>query len=123
LADGRLHYDESFPYAQDYALWVRIAQQVRFANLPEVLVQYGRNANSVGVAHHAEQQECAARARRQCLLNMGFGDSARARHSNDGVYPIDNLHNIAGKFIRVSDQRQLFLITFQSGPTFVYSAF
>jgi len=30
-------YDESYPHIQDYELWVRLAQQTRLVNLPEVL--------------------------------------------------------------------------------------
>ncbi len=33
-------YDRGFPHAEDYALWVRCAGAMAFANIPEVLLEY-----------------------------------------------------------------------------------
>jgi glycosyltransferase involved in cell wall biosynthesis len=37
---GGFRYDGGFPHAEDYALWVRCADAMEFANIPEVLVEY-----------------------------------------------------------------------------------
>ena len=38
--DHALYYDENFEYCEDYELWVRAADSVRLANLPEYLSSY-----------------------------------------------------------------------------------
>lgn len=45
--EANLWYDESFRFAQDYDLWERASKQLRFANQPEILLQYRIHDNQV----------------------------------------------------------------------------
>jgi hypothetical protein len=56
-------YDEGYEYAQDYDLWLRIAERYEVANLPEFLYCWRKNGASVTASHAAEQEECAVRAK------------------------------------------------------------
>ena len=47
-------YDESYLFAQDYALWVQLAVQTQMANLPEVLVIHREHRESVSVGRRAD---------------------------------------------------------------------
>ncbi len=40
-------YDETYPYIQDYELWVRLAALTRLANLPDVLVIHREHKDTV----------------------------------------------------------------------------
>lgn len=56
-----VRYDESFKYAQDYALWVWILQYGEISNIQEVLLYYRISKNQISTAHLSEQQLCARR--------------------------------------------------------------
>ncbi len=45
-------YDEAFPVAQDYDLWLRLAPAYRLENLPDVLVQYRHSGGSLSARSH-----------------------------------------------------------------------
>jgi len=42
-----LCYDQNFPIAEDYELWIRALKYFDFANLPKVLIKYRVHANSI----------------------------------------------------------------------------
>jgi glycosyltransferase involved in cell wall biosynthesis/2-polyprenyl-3-methyl-5-hydroxy-6-metoxy-1,4-benzoquinol methylase len=60
-------YDESFVYAQDYDLWLRLAERCEVANLPEYLYCWRKSGSSVTAAHAREQDEFAARAKHAAI--------------------------------------------------------
>lgn len=68
-------YREGLRYAEDYDLWLRVAEGHRLANLPERLLRYRRHDGSVSQTHSYNQQLAThvawlcARARRS-----GHGD-------------------------------------------------
>jgi glycosyltransferase involved in cell wall biosynthesis len=47
-------YDESYSFAQDYALWIQLATHTRMANLPDVLVVHREHWKSVSTASLAD---------------------------------------------------------------------
>lgn len=56
-------YDESFKYAQDYDLWLRIAMISKIHNLPEFLLNYRMSKESITASRNKLQAKCAFRAR------------------------------------------------------------
>jgi glycosyltransferase involved in cell wall biosynthesis len=56
-------YDESFRFAQDYDLWLRMAERTAVANIPAALYCWRRTNSGITSVHAQEQQECAALAR------------------------------------------------------------
>ena len=70
-------------YAEDYDLWLRLSEQTRMANLPEVLLQYRIHANQVSVSKCREQSLWTGAAQVAAVFrNKGLPD------------PIDSLHEI-----------------------------
>ncbi|MBP1691214.1 MAG: glycosyltransferase [Bacteroidetes bacterium] len=61
-------YDESFPFAQDYDLWLRIAERTAVANLADRLYCWRRTAGTISSRHEEEQEACAARAQQNARL-------------------------------------------------------
>ena len=55
LDDGRLRYDESLRYGQDYEMWARVLKATRAANLDEPLVCFRVHDGSISVTHREEQ--------------------------------------------------------------------
>jgi len=53
LTQHDLHYDRAYEPADDYHLWVRMAQLTRLANIPEVLLEYREHA---GQTSHSSAQ-------------------------------------------------------------------
>jgi glycosyltransferase involved in cell wall biosynthesis len=49
-------YDESLEPAEDYDLWLRMAEVTRLAKLPDTLISYRRHADSVSNRRAADQQ-------------------------------------------------------------------
>jgi glycosyltransferase involved in cell wall biosynthesis len=71
-ADG---YRAGFQPAEDYDLWLRLAEVTEFANLPDALVNYRQHPGQVSV-RHARQQMLATLAARRCaeLRRAGQAD-------------------------------------------------
>ena len=62
-----VRYDESFKYAQDYALWVWIMQHGEISNIEEVLLYNRISKDQISTAHLPEQQLCAKGVQRNAL--------------------------------------------------------
>jgi glycosyltransferase involved in cell wall biosynthesis len=62
-------YDESFKYAQDYDLWLRLSKKTKFINLPEYLLYYRISDKSITGSKNKEQALCAMRARWNAIKN------------------------------------------------------
>jgi len=62
--DGVGGYDETYRFAQDYDLWLRIAERSALANIPEALYCWRRTAGNITSRHTDEQEGFAELARR-----------------------------------------------------------
>lgn len=86
-----LRYDERVEHAQDYELWTRAAEHVRFANLPRVLQHYRVHAGQVGRQQGDAQQAVAdaVRARQLQALGVEASPEELALHNDLGrsTYP------------------------------------
>lgn len=72
-----VRYDESFKYAQDYALWVWILQHGEISNLQEVLLYYRISKNQITTAHLSEQLSCAKTIQKnafKCLYGFPYSN-------------------------------------------------
>src|SRR6185295_12000085 len=57
-------YRAAFEAAEDYDLWLRMAEHCLLANIPDCLVQYRRHAGSISRHHRLRQMFSARLARR-----------------------------------------------------------
>lgn len=70
--DISIQYDETFRYAQDYALWVSLlSQNYVLSNIDDVILKYRYSKNQIFIKHKTEQAECASR------INIMALDSAK----------------------------------------------
>lgn len=76
LLTSGLIYDESFPKAQDYDLWCRLADQGRLANLGEVLLRYRLHDRQASQSEMEIQNACADRVRSRQLELLGITPEA-----------------------------------------------
>ena len=66
-------YNETFPYAQDYELALRIVSRFPAANLLDPLLNYRVNsAGAISLGHLKEQERLALRARWLALTKYGY---------------------------------------------------
>jgi glycosyltransferase involved in cell wall biosynthesis len=65
-------YDESLDAAQDFDLWLKLAEVGRLANLPEVLLYYRLHANSVTCSRRLRQVRCIQSAHAAALRRRGL---------------------------------------------------
>lgn len=65
-------YPTDLPYAEDYAMLARLADQGELANLPEVLLDYTRHAQSTSSRFAAAQQADSLRVQRNLLGKLGL---------------------------------------------------
>ena len=65
-------YRTEFAYAEDYELWTRIASEVSFGNVPEVLMRYSISRQQVSRRHNSDQVNSARRVRMRYLSHWGI---------------------------------------------------
>ncbi|OZN24964.1 glycosyl transferase family 2 [Actinobacillus seminis] len=58
-----LRYDEHYPKAEDYKLWLEISKIGQLANLPDVLLQYRIHENQTSSMHNQQQISTARKIR------------------------------------------------------------
>lgn len=57
IVNNNLFYDEQYSSAQDYDLWLRIIKKFKIDNLPDILLRYRIQKNSISVAKRQQQQD------------------------------------------------------------------
>jgi glycosyltransferase involved in cell wall biosynthesis len=76
---GCVMYDESFPFAQDYELWTRLAAHGRIANIGELLISRRIHSSMISERHVREQLICSQRVCRREINRYGdFGLQSEA---------------------------------------------
>jgi glycosyltransferase involved in cell wall biosynthesis len=58
-------YQEGFPYAEDYELWIRVAEITKLANLPTLLYQCRYRPISISRSYREEQVETIKRIQKE----------------------------------------------------------
>lgn len=77
LVKFKIKYNETFFYAQDYELWCRESERLRYANIPEVLLKYRVHEAQIGTSKRKEQDEIANYIRKKNLEKNNIILSAR----------------------------------------------
>lgn len=72
-----IRYNEKLEAAQDYELWARIMDELVFANVPELLLEYRLHSEQVGVKLGSKQQEVADNVRIKLLEKLGVDASQK----------------------------------------------
>jgi glycosyltransferase involved in cell wall biosynthesis len=67
-----LSYNPNYSYAQDYKLWIDCSKYLLFANIPQVLLRYRRNAQSISISKRIEQMEIALKISNELLEYYSF---------------------------------------------------
>lgn len=87
-------YDENFPSAMDFDLWLRLAEQTRAAIMPEVLYSWRVGPDSMTHAHRARQDTFARRALELAWQRRVTGADALGRvlpvHFTDSAMPAEH---------------------------------
>jgi hypothetical protein len=76
--EKRLFYDKTMKYAQDYALWLRLACEypaAGLANIPVVVGQYRKHVRATSSAKKGEQDKFANLSRLYALKHLGVADN------------------------------------------------
>lgn len=66
-----IKYNENLRSAQDYELWCREADRLKYANIPEILLKYRVHENQTGSAKKKEQDDTADKVRIRNLDKIG----------------------------------------------------
>jgi hypothetical protein len=104
-------YDEAFPYAQDYDLWLRAAGRYRLGSLGEPLLSYRQpGRESLSQAKSQEQAACARRIRRSAFRSLGLDEEALSA----GIDELKNLFLYNGTLSNVKKTETLFDLVFQA---------
>ena len=73
IEQHNLRYDPQVPYAQDFDLWHRAAAELRYANLPEVLIRYRiRETNSDRVERRKKRNAILLEIYTRALNQVGL---------------------------------------------------
>jgi glycosyltransferase involved in cell wall biosynthesis len=79
-------YDAGYRSAEDYDLWLRLAEVGRLANLPQTVLDYRQHFASVGYTRRREQADAAWRAARAAAARRGL-DFRQPEPGGDGPGP------------------------------------
>ncbi len=69
---AHLRYDPAFQRAQDYELWLRAADKLKLANLPEVLLHYRVSNQQISQQHQPAQLAASAQIYTRRLQQLGL---------------------------------------------------
>jgi glycosyltransferase involved in cell wall biosynthesis len=72
-----LRYDSSYPHAEDWALWVALAERAAVANLPRCLVRYRTHPGQVTTVFNRAQADSIRKIFRAQLAGLGIDASER----------------------------------------------
>lgn len=67
-----LRYNPAFQRAQDYELWLRAADVLALANLPQALLQYRVSSSQISQQHRAAQAAASAQSYTRRLQQLGL---------------------------------------------------
>lgn len=67
-----LRFDTSHHLSQDYGLWVRIPQDWKITNIPEVLTMYRFHPDQVTVVYKQKQTDIAWKIQSELLFSLGI---------------------------------------------------
>jgi len=72
LKNGKFRYDEADKGAEDYGLWVSLVDEIKLANLGEVLLNYRVHPENMSKVFSSEQASSADRYRKEMLARIGL---------------------------------------------------
>lgn len=75
LDAARLRYSEAATHAEDYELWERARNEIKFANIPEYLLFYRRHSNQVSAVYDRRQREMTDLVRTRAVRRLGIDPS------------------------------------------------
>lgn len=75
FVDNRIFYDNDYLFAEDYELWTRIIDKGKFANIPEILLNYRTHNENIGTVHNFKQVENSRRVRINQIMKLGIKPS------------------------------------------------
>lgn len=105
LTQHDMRYPSDAPHAEEYALWARLAQLTRFANLPATLLHYRTHAKQVSRVHNEIQCRSIERVIRIQLAALGLprlttGQLALHQALGGGFYPLPDYEKQFKKWAR-----------------------
>lgn len=89
-------YSEDYPWAQDYELWNRLAEEHLLLTLPEPLLEYRIHASASGTRHMRDQAELA----RRVVVNTRRRRSGQPLISRDEFHAVEAAQPILMKISR-----------------------
>ena len=107
----------AYEHAEDFGLWVQLADHTRFANLPEVLLFYRSHPEQVGRKKRAKQMEAAGRLREAQLRRLGLRPTAEELEIHqaiaDGLFRADHLFLVQSEvwllsILRANHQKRIY---------------
>lgn len=82
LMENHIRYDKDYPFAEDYAFWIRCMPYCSMANIAEPLLRYRLHESNTASRHRIRQRDTVARIHRELLgwLNIVPTDDDLALH-------------------------------------------
>jgi len=82
-------YSAEFSFAQDYDLWLKMAEKARLANVPEFLLKYRRLASAISQRKTAEQVDCIKSIHQKAIARRGLSQPDSSIFSSRRLSPPD----------------------------------
>lgn len=106
----QFRYDEVYPYAQDYDLWIRMEQGgVKMTNVPRILYFYRIHSAQVSHAKNLKQQQFAKnisdRYAKFYLPNSLYEYSKQIGHMHSSRYELDHFFCYAEQVLSLAESK------------------
>lgn len=88
IVNNNLFYDEQYSSAQDYDLWLRIIKKFKIDNLPDILLRYRIQNNSISVVKRQQQQDNTYKIfSKNCPVQITYDECMAIIHRNYVLSP------------------------------------
>jgi glycosyltransferase involved in cell wall biosynthesis len=72
ILDGNFGYSDLYPHAEDYGLWVKVANKHGIANIPQALLKYRISADQIGARYKQQQWETVLKIQLEQIISFGI---------------------------------------------------
>ncbi len=70
--NNNLFFNSEFKHAEDYELWIRASQYLKFANIPEVLLKYRTHSGQISYQHNEVQLDLMLKCQQMQIEKLGI---------------------------------------------------
>ncbi len=85
LVKNKAEYPVDYPHVEDYALWMKLVDKIKFANVPKQLLYYRLHSTQVGKVHSKKQNEIVLKVHKEFIKKLGLTPTAEELKIHENI--------------------------------------